>query len=102
MSAIARRYYTDPGSGCEVIHSRQDYEPILAMNRALKNAYRRSSRLEARPGLGTRVAQIPNLLIEEWRQKGIDFYTDEGLEFIVRRILNDPEYADLRTAPGRV
>lgn len=103
MSEIARRYYTDPGTGLEVIHSRQDYDDLLAMNAALRNAPRPSSRLHHSGNEKFyRVAQIPNLLIEEFLQKGINFYTEEGAEFITRRVLNSSEYEGLRTAPGRI
>lgn len=99
---IARRFYTD-ASGLEVIHSSQDYTEILDMNAALRNAPRPSSRLHHS---GTekfyRVAQIPNILIEQLMAKGIDFFTTEGFEFITKRVLNDSEYSNLRTAPGRL
>ncbi len=104
MTALARRFLPDPQDEHRcVIHSVQDVEPILEANKRALNAPRRSSRLH-HAGLEVyyRVASIPNVLIEEWFQKGINAYTSEGFAYIVKRLLNDPDYAALRTAPGRL
>ena len=100
MGAIRRRVVADPQDRELVIHSQQDVEDILASNRALYNAERRTTALN--PGDGWRmVARIPLLEIERLRALGADFY-DPNDEKVFRKILNDPDYRAWRTAPGRL
>jgi hypothetical protein len=49
-----------------------------------------------------RVASIPNSVVLAWVEKyGVD-PTAKGNEALLRRLLNDPEWFYLRTAPGRL
>lgn len=49
-----------------------------------------------------RAASIPPLIVEKWwNEEGIDVYNDEHWDAIAKK-LDDPQYAFLRTAPGRI
>ena len=48
-----------------------------------------------------KVADIPTVVIEQWRKEGIDLFKDEDWPK-VRAKLNDPEFKHLRTSPGKV
>ena len=79
-----------------VIQKLQDCEPILESNKVAYNAgIDRKSEMR-------RVASIPLSICEKWRiEKGINVFNKHHWPQ-VRRLLNDPEYRFLRTAPGRV
>lgn len=47
-----------------------------------------------------KVASIPLWVVEDWKRKGIDIFTDEGLERVAA-LLNTEEYKWLRTSPGK-
>lgn len=81
-----------------IIERAQDVQPILDHNKRLfthNDGYSPSRELR-------RVASIPLVVVEKWlREDGIDVFNKDHAE-AVRRKLNDPAYAHLRTAPGRV
>lgn len=75
----------------------QDVEPILERNKALRNdgdGYSPSRELR-------RVASIPMAVIYQWMQEGVD-YRDPNCWPEIKRRLNSPDWAHLRTAGGRV
>ena len=60
------------------------------------------SRRQGREGLGEKVASIPLGVVLEWKEKyGVDIF-DRNHQPAVTRLLNDPDYLYLRTAPGRL
>lgn len=81
-----------------IIQRSQDVAPILDRNKALANdgdGYSASRDIR-------RVASIPLVLVEKWKnEEGIDLFNPDHLP-AVRRKLNSPEYQYLRTAPGRL
>lgn len=49
------------------------------------------------------VAEIPNLVAEQWLKEGINIFSpDPDMQKKFRQKLNSPEYRYLRTFPGRV
>jgi hypothetical protein len=82
-----------------VFHSTQDVEGILDLNKAAFNdgtrGYTPSRDLR-------KIAEIPLIIAEKWKNElGVDVF-DKNHADAVRRLLNDPEWLYLRTAPGRV
>jgi hypothetical protein len=75
-----------------------DVEPVLDSNKRLAasgDGYSPSRDLR-------RVASIPIGVVEMWKAiYGVDPLS-RGQERLLTRLLNDPEWAWLRTAPGRV
>lgn len=102
MSAIRRRVFLDVQDGRDkvVIESTQDYGEILAANkRAMSDEGSGTSSLWKNRQY-VRIATIPNILIEQWMKQGLSFYDPNDWP-ILKRLINDSEYSDLRTAPGR-
>lgn len=94
-------HYSEPdGEGGLLIHSVQDIEPILEANKAALNSGHDgySGERERR-----RVATIPAIVrlhfmnSEGWDPGRPDLYPEK-----VAWLLNNPDYAWLRNAPGRV
>ena len=82
-----------------ILKRRQDIEPILERNfeqYALDDTEGWTPSRDMR-----RVANIPNVTIEQWMREGINIYKPEDWPKIRAR-LNDPSYLRLRTAPGRI
>lgn len=86
--------------GLILIEYEQDVEPALEWARQLRN-------LDDR-GYGTasrelrRVAFVPNIVITKWlAEEGLNIF-DPDHEARYRKKLNDPDWAYLRTGPGRV
>lgn len=103
MSSIRRRIFPSVRDGRDVIcvEQTQDVEPIIKVNLETMNAN----------GVGTtsfwqgreyvKVATIPLVLIDQWHQKGLNFYDPNDWP-IIRKLLNDSDWSKLRTAPGRI
>lgn len=80
-----------------VVRKTQDVEPILEHNKRLYtdgDGYSKSRELR-------RAASIPNVVVEEWRREGFDIFDPNCKADLLRR-LDDPDYRDFRTAPGRL
>ncbi len=79
--------------------STQDVEPILDLNKAAFN----DGTMGYTPSRDMRkIAEIPLVVAEKWRNElGVDVF-DKNHAPAVKRLLNDPEWLYLRTAPGRV
>ncbi len=91
--------YLDVDGDKVTLETVQDVEPILERNKRLANDTDR-----ARTGVKEswlHAASIPNAVIMQWRQEGIDVFNPEHWQ-AVRRKLNDPEWRYLRTGGGRV
>jgi len=97
MSGIERRI-VDTGEGLAFLAT-QDVQPILDHN---KEAYNDGTRGYTPSRDMRKIAEIPLIIAEKWRNElGVDVF-DRNHADAVRRLLNDPEYLYLRTAPGRV
>lgn len=103
MSAIRRRVFPSVEAGRDVIvvEQTQDVEPIIKVNHEtmMANGVGRTSFWQGREWV--KVAEIPNVLIDQWHAQGINFY-DANDWPIIRKLLNDSEWSKLRTAPGRL
>lgn len=91
---VARRDLVAEGV---VVTRVQDVEPYLRRNRQLAadgDGYSPSREFR-------RAATIPNIVVEQWLKQGINVF-DENDWPKVAAMLDSPEYAHLRTAPGRL
>ena len=86
-----------------LIENRQDCGTVVDMNK-----HAQGERLPDTPGLGKLVARIPVVLYYQWLeedgitvQKWAEMGKGEKMAFIKRK-LNDPDYAYLKTKTGRV
>lgn len=88
-----RKYFEEDGNITEQIL--QNVDPVLEINQQLRNeGYDKKANIR-------KVAEIPIALIEEWKNLyGFDWFTATQRERAA--ILNDPEYAFLRTTEERV
>lgn len=80
-----------------IIRKTQDVEPILEDNKRLYTAgdgYSPSRDIR-------RAASIPLVVVEQWMREGVDIF-DPNCAAEIKRRLNDPQWAHLRTAPGRL
>jgi hypothetical protein len=95
-----REYHSyDPITRKTIIETVQDVAPALERNKALQNegdgGWSPSRELR-------RAASIPHVVILKWRHDhGIDVF-DRNHWPAVKRLLNDPDWRWLRTAPGRL
>lgn len=97
MSGVVRRI-VDNIDGL-AFTAEQDVEPILDLNKA---AYNDGTRGYTPSRDLRKIAEIPLIVAEKWRNElGVDVFNKDHAP-AVRRLLNDPEYLYLRTAPGRV
>lgn len=98
-TGIAEYHHFDPATDTSVIETVQDVAPILERNKALQSADDRgwTPSRELR-----RAATIPDIVVLKWRRDfGIDVFNRNHWP-AVRRLLNDPEWRYLRTAPGNL
>lgn len=89
--------------GSATIKTVGDDAPTLGVNHMLRDlATRDGGYVPGMSGNVKRVASIPNALIAKWLvEEGLDVYNPDHAERVMRK-LNDPDYAYLRTAPGRL
>lgn len=88
-----------------VVYREQDVEPYLDNNKRLMHCAptwrpytsgRRKSPLR-------HLAEIPNIVAEQWFREGINIFSaDPGMQKKVREKLDSNEYQHLRTFPGRM
>jgi hypothetical protein len=98
-TGIAEYHIYDSLPDRTIIETVQDVAPILERNRALQNADDRgwTPSRDLR-----RAATIPDIVVLKWRKDyGIDVFNRDHWP-AVKRLLNDPEWRYLRTAPGRL
>jgi hypothetical protein len=97
-SGAMQEFYFDESSDLLVSRLVQDVEPFIERNKRLQNdgtdGYTPSREMR-------RVASIPNIVVHQWQQEGIDIF-DRNDWPKVRARLNSREWSFLRTAPGRV
>ena len=93
-----RHEWEDHEDGTYTVHSSQDVEPILDLNKAMANhndGYSPSRELR-------RVATIPNILINKWLvEEGWNALDPANGDKLASK-LNSSDYLYLRTAPGRL
>ncbi len=106
-SAIQRSIGFDESERKIILQSSQpNMQECLDFNKAMFNAERSTTLLS--PGDGwTKVASVPLWLIEKWRLPKkfggleLDYFNPEHQPRLLA-LFNSSEYADLRTAPGRL
>lgn len=93
-----RHDITFDSDGRMLTSATQDTTAVLDRNQAMFNendGYTPSREMR-------RVASIPLILIYKWRhEEGWDAFNPQHADKLAQK-LNDPDYAYLRTAPGRV
>ena len=101
VSGITTQWFVH-ADGRMTVRGVQDVAPVLNHNAQVINSKNaKSSKLNESEGLGTKVASIPNILVEQLlKQKGLNLYTCSNKDLY--KILNDPDYRKLRTAHGRL
>jgi hypothetical protein len=99
---IKEKLYYDDQNDKLTVERIQDVEPILEANRADFNAApeKFSGRYD-KPMV--HVARIPLIVVEQWMKEGINvFDPSQEMTKKIRQRLNSPEYAYLRTMPGKI
>ena len=96
-TGIAEYHHYDSLTDRTAIETVQDVAPIIERNKTLQNAddggWSPSRELR-------RAATIPDIIVLKWRNDhGIDVFNRDHWP-AVKRLLNDPEWRYLRTAPG--
>lgn len=97
--AGARAHFFAEGTDGFAVVSVQDVAPIVEANRAARNhndGYSADRTFR-------RVATVPHSLRDKWLQEeGWDAWRPDLYPEQLARKFNDPDYADLRTADGRI
>jgi hypothetical protein len=99
LTGVAEYHSYDPATRRTIIETAQDVAPILERNKSLSTDDDRgwSSSRDFR-----RAAAIPDVIILKWRNEhGVDLF-DRNHWPAVKRLLNDPDWRWLRTAPGKL
>lgn len=99
FSGVTEWFIFDHDSKKFHIETVQDVEPLLDRNKELASHDDRG--WVGRDKWMRRVGSIPPVVQLLWLNEGIDIYKKEHWPAIARK-LNDPEWAYLRTAPGRL
>jgi len=97
VTGVVEYHHYDAATDHTVIETVQDLAPVLERNKSLQNADDRgwSPSRDLR-----RAATIPDIIVLKWRNDyGIDVFNRDHWA-AVKRLLNDPEWRYLRTAPG--
>jgi hypothetical protein len=85
-----------------VVKRTQDTTPYLEANEREYNSAA-SWRPYAGKGNLRKVAEIPNIIVEQWLKEGINIFSpDPAMQRAFRRKLDDHEFRKLRTMPGKV
>lgn len=88
--------------GTTIIRTVGDEQPRLEINKVLRDQAGYDGGFMSSAREVKRVASIPAALQIKWLvEEGLEVYNPDHAERLMRK-LNDPEYAYLRTAPGRL
>lgn len=83
-----------------IVRSRQEVDPILDMNKEVRNHGDNSFRGD---GLGRKIATVPNSILHKWMtDDGLNVFDDECDQTVFARKMNDPDNAYLRTGGGYI
>ena len=100
-SGLEVSYFYDELEDRLIIKHRFDHEPVLEQNARLRAEADAGSKGYTPSREMRRAASIPEDVIILWRLMGIDIYRDEDWPKIAA-MLDSPEWAHLRTAPGKL
>lgn len=85
--------------GFLVVNRVQDVQPFLDSNKRKQSeavgGWRRNAKHSMRE-----VADIPNIVVEQWLKQGFNMFTASERE--LRKKLDEPDWAYLKTIPGRL
>ena len=100
-SPISRSFSYDNTDDKSVIHSVQDVEPLLDLNKREQTGDSMYATGRGPAGMH-KVASIPLIIIEKWKAElGVDVMNKDHMPK-VKQLLNDPEYRYLRTGGGTI
>lgn len=89
-------FHYDAGTDTATIQRQVDVQPIIDANKRLYNEGDGFNKARD----GRRIATIPSIVVDKWkRELGVDVFNKDH-EKAVKRLLNDPDWRYLRTAPG--
>lgn len=92
-------FHFDDDKGAFTIETRADVEPLIDLN---KRRFNDGTNGWTEHRDMKRIASIPPEIIVLWKQRyGVDVF-DKNHKGALKRLLNDPEWRYLRTAPGCV
>ena len=98
---IKRSFSYDHTDDKGVIHSVQDVEPLLDLNKREQTGDSMYATGRGPAGMH-KVASIPLVIIEKWKAElGVDVMNKDHMPK-VKQLLNDPEYRYLRTGGGTI
>lgn len=101
----------DPLTGLKTFHEYDDVEKttqisyeqdvgeVLKLAHTMRTADTSIAKMKKRDSW--HAAVIPDTLVIKWRNEGIDIYNPQHYKKLAGK-LNDPDYAYLRTWPGRI
>lgn len=107
---MKRRLSYNPVTGMEVVYHddgetvaiehKQDISPYLELNRAAQNEHRSYTE----KGIEHyHVASIPALAVVKIRDElGLDVFNPDHKQDVFKMVINNPDYAYLRTTPGTI
>jgi len=98
-AGISQRLTYDEANELVVVHSVQDVEPLLKANKARLHAAETGNKGYSPSRDLKEVAEIPNIIVHQWMQKGLNIFDDEDWATIAG-MLDSQEYSALRTGPG--
>ena len=82
-------------NGIVTVYREQDVEGYIKQNRERRNNF-----IANRNAARRLVADVPNIVIEQWFRMGINVF-DPNTRKKIQQMLNSNEYKDLRTSPGK-
>ena len=95
---IRSEHFYDEQSDSLIVKYQDDVEAVIDSNRRAQNDFTGFNGSDFH-----KVAEIPSILIIKWlNEEGLNFYQKEGFEAILKKKLNNPEYAYLKTIPGTI
>lgn len=99
-TGITEEFWFDEATGKVTINRIQDVEDQLAFNRAAYASHNGKPNYANEKGGAHHVARIPLIVIEQWKEKGFDWFQSTDAER--RKVLNDPANRHLLVRPGRL
>lgn len=101
LGGLEVSYFYDEIGDRLVVRHRMDHEPVLEANKAAMADSLAGNRGYTPSREMRWAARIPEDVVMIWRQMGIDVFNDDHWPRIAA-MLDSPEWAHLRTAPGKL
>ena len=98
ITGVTTKMHIDPVTKDFTISTHQDVSDVIQNNKQLESNYSKYGKSRDMK----LVASIPMNVIAVWKQQhGVDFFNPAHKDGI-KKLLNSPEYAFLRTSPGKI